>query len=107
NHIYDIGASAIAFVGNPDAVRSPAFQYSEFVPWSEMDYTAGPKSDNYPKNCTARGNLIHNIGFIEKQVAGVEISMSARLNIANNTIYEVPRSGINIGDGCWGGHVLE
>jgi hypothetical protein len=23
------------------------------------------------------------------------------------SIYEVPRAGINIGDGCWGGHVIE
>ncbi len=107
NHIHDIGASAIAFVGNPDAVRSPAFRYEEFVPWDEMDYERGPKTNNYPRSCTARGNLIHNIGFIEKQVAGVQIAMSAGLQIAHNTIYEVPRSGINIGDGCWGGHVLE
>ncbi len=107
NHIYDIGASAIVFVGNADAVRSPAFRYEQFVPWSEMDFEQGPKTNNYPKNCAAKGNLIHNIGFIEKQVAGVQISMAAGLQIANNTIYEVPRSGINIGDGCWGGHVLE
>lgn len=107
NHIYDIGASAIAFVGNPDAVRSPAFRYEQFVPWDKMDYEPGPKTNNYPKSCTAKGNLIHNIGFIEKQVAGVQIAMSSGLQIANNTIYEVPRAGINIGDGCWGGHLLE
>lgn len=107
NHIFNIGASAIAFVGNADAVRSPAFRYEEFVPWNEMDFTPGPKTNNYPKQCTARGNLIHNIGQVEKQVAGVEIAMASHITIAQNTIYEVPRAGINIGDGCWGGHVLE
>jgi len=32
NHNYNIGGNAIAFVGNPAAVRSPAFQYALFVP---------------------------------------------------------------------------
>jgi Right handed beta helix region len=107
NNIYNIGGNAIAFVGNPDAVRSPAFNYDLFVPWNEMDYTAGPKNSNYPQYCSAKGNLIHNIGTIEKQVAGVEISMSFHVTVSHNTIYNVPRSGINIGDGCWGGNLLE
>lgn len=107
NHIHNIGANAICFVGSADAVRSPSFRYEHFVPWNEMDFTPGPKTNNYPKQCVARGNLIHNIGNIEKQVAGIQISMSSKINASHNTIYEVPRSGINIGDGCWGGHVIE
>ena len=107
NHIYNIGGNAIAFVGNPGAVRSPAFQYDLSVPWKEMDYAAGPKNNNYPQYCAATGNLIHHIGKIEKQIAGVEIDMSAHITVSHNTIYKVPRSGINIGDGCWGGHVIE
>ncbi len=39
NLIYRAGASGIAFVGNPDAVRSPAFEYNDAVPFSEMDLT--------------------------------------------------------------------
>jgi hypothetical protein len=107
NNIYNIGGNAIAFVGDPDAVRSPTFNYDLFVPWNEMDYTVGPKNSNYPQYCSAKGNLIHNIGTVEKQVAGVEISMSFHVTVSHNTIYNVPRSGINIGDGCWGGDVLE
>jgi len=107
NSIYNIGGNAIAFVGNADAVRSPAFNYDLFVPWNQMDYTPGPKNNNYPQYCSAQGNLIHNIGTIEKQVAGVEISMSFHIMVSHNTIYNVPRSGINIGDDCWGGDVLE
>lgn len=107
NHIHDIGANAIAFVGSPEAVRSPAFRYELFVPWKEMDYTPGPKNNNYPQSCVAEGNLIHHIGTIEKQVAGVEIAMSSHITVRYNTIYSVPRAGINIGDGCWGGHLLE
>lgn len=107
NHIYDIGGNAIAFVGSANAVRSPAFQYGLFVPWNEMDYTPGPKTNEYPQYCFAEGNLVHNIGTIEKQVAGVEIAMAAHITVSHNSIYTVPRSGINIGDGCWGGHILE
>ena len=107
NNINNIGGNAIAFVGNPDAVRSPAFRYELFVPWNKMDYIPGPKSNDYPTNCSAQGNLIHDIGTIEKQIAGVEISMASHINVSHNTIYNVPRSGINIGDGCWGGHVVE
>jgi hypothetical protein len=107
NDIHDIGASAVAFVGNPAAVRSPAFRYELFVPWNEMDYTAGPKTNDYPQYCLVQDNLIHHIGTIEKQVAGIEIDMSASITVSHNTIYNTPRSGINIGDGCWGGHVIE
>lgn len=107
NDIHDIGASAVAFVGNPDAVRSPAFRYELSVPWSEMDYTPGPKSTDYPQYCLVQDNLIHHIGTIEKQVTGVEIEMSAHITVSHNTIYNTPRAGINIGDGCWGGHIIE
>lgn len=107
NYIHNIGGNAIAFVGNANAVRSPAFRYEWFVPWNEMDYTPGSKTNEYPQYCTAEGNLVHTIGTIEKQVAGVQIEMAAHITVRHNSIYKVPRSGINIGDGCWGGHVLE
>ncbi len=104
NHIHHIGGNAIAFVGDPGAVRSPAFRYEEAVPLEEMDFTPGPKTDHYPADCIAYGNLIHSIGQVEKQVAGVQISMAMDITVEHNTIYNVPRAGINIGDGCWGGH---
>jgi hypothetical protein len=107
NHIYNVGANAIAFAGSPDAVRSPSFQYNESVPIAQMDTLPGPKNNNYPQNCKVYDNLIHNIGTIEKQVTGVEISMSMNIQVSHNTIYNVPRAGINIGDGCWGGNVIE
>jgi hypothetical protein len=107
NHFYDIGANGIAFVGNADAVRSPSFRYELFVPWSEMDFTPGPKNNNYPQYCSASGNLIHHIGTVEKQIAAVEIDMSAHITVSHNSIYNLPRAGINIGDGCWGGHLIE
>lgn len=107
NYIRNIGASAILFMGSPDAVRSPSFQYNEFVPYSGMDMKPGPSSNNYPADAHVSDNLVHDIGRIEKQVAGIVIDMAARISASHNTIYNVPRSGINIGDGCWGGHVIE
>lgn len=65
---------------------------------------AWPKSDRYPRDSVAEDNLIHEIGLVDKQAAGVEISMAARIVVDHNAIYEVPRAGINIGDGSWGGH---
>ncbi|MDR3711252.1 MAG: PDZ domain-containing protein [Puia sp.] len=107
NLIDHIGAGAIDFVGNPDAVRSPSFQYGQSVPEDQLDREPGPKSDDYPADCRAYDNLIHDIGRVEKQVAGVGIDMASGIRVSHNTIYNVPRAGINIGDGCWGGHVIE
>lgn len=104
NHIAHIGASAIAFVGKPDAVRSPLFEYHQSLPLDQIDRTPGPKTDDYPADSSAEDNLIHDIGLVEKQSAGVEIAMAARITVDHNSIYRVPRAGINVGDGSWGGH---
>lgn len=105
--IANAGASAISFVGDPAAVRSPGFEYHEFVPYDEMDLVPGPKTNNYPAECIVSNNLIYGIGYTEKQSAGVQISMSQDINISHNTIYDVPRAGINISEGTWGGHMIE
>jgi hypothetical protein len=107
NHIYDCGATAISFVGNPSAVRSPSFQYNEFVPFEELDTVRGPANNAYPKTGLVDDNLIYRIGRLEKQTAGVEISMAMNITVSNNSIYEVPRAGINISEGTWGGHIIE
>lgn len=107
NHIHECGASAVSFVGDPSAVRSPSFNYNKFVPVSEMDTIAGPKNELYPRECLVEDNLIYRIGRIEKQSAGVQISMAMDITVNHNSIYDVPRAGINIGDGTWGGHILE
>ena len=33
--------------------------------------------------------------------------MSESITVSHANIYDCPRAGINIGDGCWGGHVIE
>lgn len=108
NHIYNIGGSAVCYVGSPRAVRQPLFSYgAPFVNWENMDREIGPLTDDYPFECTADNNLIHDIGLIEKQVAGVQISMSRRITVSYNSIYNVPRAGINISEGTWGGHLIK
>lgn len=105
--IFNIGASAFCFVGDPNAVRSPSFGYYQFVPLDMMDKQSGPKTNNYPSNCKVYNNLIHDIGTIEKQSAGVQLSMCANITVSHNTIYDVPRAGINVNEGTWGGHLIE
>ncbi|MEP2169423.1 MAG: FN3 associated domain-containing protein [Polaribacter sp.] len=108
------GESAICFVGLPSAVRN-------YLTWDDvdldgknwiemsknMDLKPGPKTPDYPKNCVAENNIIHDIGDIGKQTAGVFIAMSHKITAAHNTIYNCPRAGICINDGTWGGHIIE
>jgi hypothetical protein len=105
--VSDIGASAFCFVGDPKAVRSPCFNYYQFVPLDKMDRTPGPKTDNYPTKCKVYNNLMFNLGQVEKQSAGVELSMCQSITVSHNTIYDVPRAGINVSEGTWGGHIIE
>lgn len=107
NHIHHTGGSAICLVGDTSAVRSPAFGYSDYVPYEQMDLTPGPRSSLYPRQCLVENNLIHDLGLVEKQVAGVEIQTAALIDVRHNTIYDIPRAGINVGDGAFGGHLIE
>lgn len=104
--IVNAGASGVCFVGDPNAVRSPSFEYAQFVPLKDIDREPGPKTNNYPANCSVENTLMHGLGTVEKQVAGVEISMSMDIKVIHNTIYDVPRAGINISEGTWGGHLI-
>ena len=105
--ISNIGASAVCFVGDPDAVRSPSFEYYQFVPLAQIDRTPGPKTNNYPAECTVYNNLMFESGYVEKQSAGVQLSMCQGITVSHNTIYDVPRAGINVSEGTWGGHIIE
>ena len=105
--ISGIGASGVCFVGDPEAVRSPSFEYNEFVPLAQIDRHPGPKTNNYPANCIVYDNLLYDLGLVEKQSAGVELSMCQSITISHNSIYDVPRAGINVSEGTWGGHIIE
>jgi hypothetical protein len=101
------GASGVCFVGDQQAARSPLFNYNQANKLENIDRTPGPRTNNYPAECIVDDCLIYQTGRVEKQTAGVEIDLSQDITIRHCSIYDVPRAGINIGDGCWGGHVVE
>ena len=105
--IVKAGASGVAFVGDPKAARNPLFNYDQRQKATDLDRTPGPKTDNYPSDCLVEDCLIHLTGRVEKQTAGVNIDLAQNIKIRHCSIYDMPRAGINIGDGCWGGHVVE
>jgi hypothetical protein len=132
-----IGASAVLFDGDAGAVRSrwahawgwpkgdvgerpvvgnrsdtfltqlPAAILERSAANPLIDLAPGPKTNNYPERCLVRDCLIHEIGTVEKQIAGVFISKARQIVVSHVAIYDVPRAAININDGMWGGHVIE
>ena len=106
-HIARAGANGVAFIGDPKAVRSPLFEYEQRQSFNDIDLTPGPKTNNYPAKCVVEDCLIYLTGRVEKQTAGVQISMSSGITLRHCSIYDVPRAGINISEGTWGGHVVE
>jgi len=106
-HISDAGASAVAFVGDPKALRSPRFEYHQTQTLAEMDKTPGPKTPNYPADCLVEDCLLVRNGRVEKQTAGVNIAMAESITVRHCSIYDCPRAGINICDGAFGGHLIE
>lgn len=106
-HIHDSGASGVCFVGDPNAVRDPLFEYRQKNDLAKVDRTPGPKTNNYPAQCFVEDCLIHGIGRVERQPAGVQITMASEITVRDCSIYDTARAGINIGDGAWGGHLIE
>src|SRR3989442_4259864 len=80
-HLAEACANGIAFVGDADAARSPLFSYDDRHTLDELDLTPGPKSDNYPKECTVEDCLIYRTGRVEKQTAPIEIDMAHRITV--------------------------
>jgi hypothetical protein len=105
--IRESGANGVAFIGDPKAVRNPLFNYSEISDYAKLDRTPGPRAENYPADCLVEDCLITRSGRFEKQTAPVQIAMAQGITVRHCSIYDVPRAGINIGDGCWGGHLIE
>ncbi|WP_238388802.1 PDZ domain-containing protein [Roseimaritima ulvae] len=106
-HIHDTGASGVCFVGDPDAVRDPLFEYGQKNDLATIDRTPGPKTNNYPAQSAVEDCLIHGIGRVERQPAGVQIEMASEITVRDCSVYDTARAGVNIGDGAWGGHLIE
>ena len=95
--------------GEPYTSESFGFLPDEMLDGSHplVDIRPGPKNNNCPSQCVIENNLMHDIGAVEKQVAGVFISKAFQIFLRHNTIYNCPRAAININDNAWGGHILE
>ncbi|MCO8124878.1 right-handed parallel beta-helix repeat-containing protein [Stieleria sp. TO1_6] len=106
-HIHDVGASGVCWVGDPNAVRDPLFEYGQKNDLSKIDRTPGPKTNRYPADSVIEDCLIHGIGRVERQPAGVQIEMAQHITVRDCSVYDCARAGINIGDGAWGGHLIE
>jgi hypothetical protein len=106
-HIHGAGASGICFVGDPNSVRNPLFEYNQRQSYADIDKAPGPRTDNYPADCVVEDSLIHGVSMVEKQAAGIHISMSKEITIRHCSIYDVGRAGINISEGTFGGHLIE
>lgn len=72
----------------------------------ELEATTGTQK-HFPYECRVENNHFHNLGLIGKQTAAVYISRAKRITVGHNLIHDLPRAGICIGDGTWGGHVIE
>jgi len=106
-HIRDAGASAVAFVGSPEAVRSPLFEYHQTQTLEAMDTVPGPRSPDYPADCLVEDCLLERNGRVEKQTAGVNICIAEGITVRHCSIYDCPRAGINVCAGPFGGHLVE
>ena len=123
--IHHIGANGLSLCGAASTMRGDQFYTvkeetfkkgrlvrNKWAPpegWSNLpeDLEPGPKTENYPEDCLITDNLITVTGELEKQTAGVLLSMTKGNTISHNTIYELPRAGICLNDGSWGGHIIE
>ena len=107
-YIHDIGGNGVAFVGDRDASRSPRdYKDAGNFSWDTLDKAPGPRSADYPADCMVKDCLITRTGQVEKQTAPVQIAMAEGIQVIHCSLYNVPRAGINIGDGCWGGHLID
>ena len=105
-YIHHSGASGIVFVGDTSSVRNALFGYQPQA-YEKLDFAKGPKNSNYPTDCLVEDCLITMTGRVEKQTAPVQISMAHKIRVNHCSIYDVPRAGINISEGAFGGHIIE
>jgi hypothetical protein len=106
-HIAKAGANGVAFVGDRDSARVPRDWNDHSQSLQKLDRTPGPRTANYPADCLVDECLIYLSGRVDKQTAPVQIELAQGITVRHCSLYDVPRAGINIGDGCWGGHVIE
>lgn len=101
----DCGSSGVLIVGSESACRDSSNWENHKT--TILDTTVGALNDEYPKRINVQNCLFHNLGLSEKQSSAVCMSISANVSVINCTIHRMPRAGINISDGCFGGHIIQ
>ncbi|MGJ8650910.1 MAG: chitobiase/beta-hexosaminidase C-terminal domain-containing protein [Opitutaceae bacterium] len=103
--IENTGESAVCFVGSPKAVR----EYQTWVTGKRgeiLDLEPGPKTEDYPRNCSVKNTITRDVGVYGKQTSGVFVSMAMDITIDHVSVYRIARAGITFNDGTWGGLVM-
>lgn len=105
NRFHDLGESAVCLVGESHLDPSKVTRCRHCG--DELKAGWGEPSEAIPEACVIENNLIHDIGQIGKQTAGVFVALSKRITIRANTIFRTPRAGICFHDCLHGGHRIE
>ncbi len=103
----DIGASGVLLCGNVSAVRDPSEWDNDSHKTVISDFTPGPAGDEYPREIVVENSYFTDCGTVEKQSAAVCMSIASHITVRGNTIHRMPRAGVNISDGTFGGHIIE
>lgn len=103
--VTDVGESGICFVGKQIYREDKRFKCPTcgFLNWWGWD----PPNDEIPLDCEVTNNLVHDVGVFAKQCAGLFMANCQRIKVLHNEIYNVPRAGINLNNGRYGGHLFE
>ena len=102
--IEQTGDSAVCFVGDSKAVRE--YQTWENAVKEISDLEPGPKTKDYPKDCSVKNTITRDVGIYGKQTSGVLISMAMDITVDHCSVYRIARAGVTINDGTWGGHKM-
>ncbi|MBQ1862824.1 MAG: PDZ domain-containing protein [Clostridia bacterium] len=99
------GASGVCIFGNQECVRDLSTWENHKTVIS--DYEPGPQKDDFPKDIIVKDCYFYYLGIYEKQTSPVTMSVCSRVSVDGCTIHHVPRAGINICDGSFGGHRIQ
>ncbi|MCX6879563.1 MAG: hypothetical protein NTW21_38030 [Verrucomicrobia bacterium] len=70
-----------------------AFAYGQNEVYEKLDQTPGSKTDDYPADCVVEDCLLRGIGMVEKQAAGVQVSMASGIMVRHCSIDEAKSDG--------------
>jgi hypothetical protein len=59
-----------------------------------------------PQGTVVAGNLFRELGLYVKQAGALYQAISAGTTFARNVVFNVPREGVNVNDGAFGGHAI-